>query len=537
MNTCKVRDQSLLICALLGLVGATSCTSLKSASDLLSGREGDAEDAPAADASTEDDQVSDAGEPEADAGDTEASDASGSKAPVDAASAEAETRGADAGSVDASDAASIARCSGTKKPQIPVTDDINTSTTWSCEFEYVLQQIVRVNDGAVLTVEAGTVIRGVQGKAPPNYVEPGALVVRRGGKIHAVGTATRPIVFTSNAEPGFKAPGQWGGLVLLGNARINQGTAAIEGIPSGAEYGGSDDDDSSGILRYVRIDYAGFTLSTGKEINGFTLGGVGRGTVIDHVQVRRASDDCFEFFGGSVDAKYLVCQGNEDDGFDFDFGYRGRLQFLIHQQDGAYLNLDDAMNGIEADNESQALGTPGTPRTEPTIYNMTLCGPGAVTPASARPVKDRFGMLWRRNAKGHVRNSIVLGFEAGLDIRDAQTSVDIQATAFFGNTWGQGGTGNIAYAEDPALSEGPKANDDSGFDEIAAYTPGNLTTDPGLIECFSLTAPNFAPGLALTVPALQPPDDGFFFNARYLGAVKDASDTWWQEPWLVWDAK
>jgi hypothetical protein len=435
------------------------------------------------------------------------------------------------------DAAVSSRCAAAKKDQIPVSDDINTSTTWSCEFDYVLQQIVRVNDGATLTIEAGTTIKAVQGRAPPNYVEPGTLIVRRGGKIQALGTETRPIVFTSNAEPGFKSPGQWGGLILLGNATINQGTAAVEGIPAGAEYGGTDDGDSSGSLRFVRIEYAGFTLSTGKEINGLTLGGVGRGTAIDHVQVRRASDDCFEFFGGVVDAKYLACQGNEDDGFDFDFGYRGRLQFLIHQQEGSYANLDDAMNGIEADNESQALGRPNLPRTEPTIYNMTLCGPGASAPTGMRGIKERFGMVWRRNARGHVHNALVLGFEAGLDIRDAQTAVEISSTVFFRNTWGADGSGNVAYAEDAAISEGPRADDDDNFDELATYTPSNLTADPAIIDCFSKDAPNFAPGLALTAAALQPPQDGFFLGVRYLGAVKDASDTWWQAPWLVWSAE
>ncbi len=429
------------------------------------------------------------------------------------------------------------RCAATRKSQILVSDDINTSTTWSCEFDYVLQQIVRVNDGATLTIEAGTTVRAVQGRTPPNYVEPGALIVLRGGKIDAVGTASQPIVFTSNAEPGFKAPGQWGGVILLGNATVNQGTAAVEGIPSGAEYGGTNDGDSSGTLRFVRIEYGGFSLSTGKEINGLTLAGVGRGTTIDHVQVRRVSDDCFEFFGGVVDAKYLTCQSSEDDGFDFDFGYRGRLQFLIHQQDGSFANVDDAMNGIEADNESQALGTPSLPRTEPTIYNLTLCGSGAPTPTGVRGIKERFGMLWRRNAKGHVHNAVVLGFEAGLDIRDAQTDVEISSTVFFRNTWGADGSGNVAYVEDPGVSTGLWANDDAAFDEVARYTPSNLTTDPGIIDCFSKGAPNFAPGLALTSPASQPPQDGFFLGVRYLGAVRDASDTWWQEPWLVWSAE
>lgn len=515
---------------LLSAASAGACTNLKSSDDVVRVVEDGGSEEEELDAGGEqpepDAEEMDADEPEApdaDAPDTDSFDA--------APDADARTIVPDG----QADSATPDRCSATKKAQIEVSDDINTSTTWSCEFDYLLQNIVRVNDGATLTIEAGTTVKAVQGKAPPNYIEPGALIVRRGGKLQAVGSATRPIVFTSTAEPGYKAPGQWGGLILLGSATVNQGVASIEGIPSGGEYGGTDDSDSSGILRYVRIEYAGFTLSTGKEINGLTLGGVGRGTVIDHVQVRRASDDCFEFFGGTVDAKYLACQGNEDDGFDFDFGYRGRLQFLIHQEDGSYANLDDAMNGIESDNEGQALPTPSMPRTEPTIYNMTLCGPNAAAPSVGK-VKDRFGMLWRRNSKGHVHNALVLGFETGVDIRDTATSVEIGSTVFFGNTWGTD-SGNIAYPEDPSIAEGNRANDDNGFDEIASYTVDNLTTDPGLIDCFSRDTPNFAPGLALTASAIQPPNDGFFLGVRYLGAVRDGADGWWQEPWLVWSAK
>jgi hypothetical protein len=427
-------------------------------------------------------------------------------------------------------------CDRSDKPQIEVTDDINVTTTWGCQFDYVLKQIVRVNEGATLRIEAGTTIKGVPGQAPPDFVEPGTLIVARGAKIEALGTPTRPIVFTSTAQPGFQRPGQWGGLVLLGNAFVNQGTPGVEGVPSGGEYGGTDDSDSSGALRYLRIEYAGFTLSTGKEINGLTLAGVGRGTEIDHVQVRRVADDCFEFFGGNVDAKYLACQGAEDDGFDFDFGYHGRLQFLILQQEGSHPNLDDAMNGIEADNESQALAVPSKPRTEPVIFNMTLCGQGKATPTEGGDLKDRFGMLWRRGARGRVVNSVILGFEAGLDIRDPLTSVQIEASAFFANAWGTPRSGNIAYPEE-AGGTGVLADDDGGFNELVAYAAGNREVDPGVIDCFAPNAPSFAPGQVLTLNAVQPPDDGFFLPVKYLGAVRDADDGWWREAWMVWSGQ
>jgi hypothetical protein len=427
-------------------------------------------------------------------------------------------------------------CDNMDKPEIEVTDDINTDTTWSCQFDYVLKQIVRVNAGATLGIEAGTTIRAAQGRAPPDYAEPGTLIIARGAKIAAVGSAARPIVFTSTAQPGLRVPGQWGGLILLGKASVNQASATVEGVPTGGEYGGSDDLDSSGTLRYVRIEYAGFALSTGKEINGLTLAGVGRGTVIDHIQVRRVSDDCFEFFGGTVDARYLACQGARDDGFDFDMGYRGRLQFLILQQDGSYSNLDDEMNGIEADNESQVLANPSKPRTEPVIFNMTLCGQGSARPTQDANGKERYGMLWRRGAKGQVRNSLILGFEAGVDIQDPLTSVQIEASAFFENTWGTLRVGNIGYPEQ-AGGQRQLADDDSGFSETGEYGRDNRDADPRVIDCFTPNAPNFAPSQTLTQYAAQPPDDGFFLPVKYAGAVRDAADTWWNEAWTVWSAQ
>ena len=138
-----------------------------------------------------------------------------------------------------------------------------------------------------------------------------------------------------------KRAGDWGGVVILGNAPVNYpgGKGNIEGIlttASGTQYGGADPEDNSGVLRYIRIEYAGVVLSPDNEVNGLTFGGVGRGTKVDHIQVRQALDDCFEFFGGTVDAHHLICQYNQDDGFDTDNGYSGRLQFLVLQQDPAH---------------------------------------------------------------------------------------------------------------------------------------------------------------------------------------------------------
>src|SRR5262249_41290736 len=159
----------------------------------------------------------------------------------------------------------------------------------------------------------------------------------------------------------------------------NQGARTVEGVGGvGTEiaYGGNNDEDSSGALKFVRIEYAGFKLSDNNEINGLTLAGVGRGTTLDYIQVRMVLDDCFEFFGGTVNASHLACQYPQDDGLDWDFGYRGKIQFAIVQQDP---NTYDDMNGIEADNGANSTEWKKLPASNPTVFNVTLCGPGKPT--------------------------------------------------------------------------------------------------------------------------------------------------------------
>jgi hypothetical protein len=357
----------------------------------------------------------------------------------------------------------------------------------------------------------------------------------------AEGTAEEPIVFTSQAPEGQKRAGDWGGLVILGRAPVNipGGKGNIEGIlktVSGTEYGGDDPNDDSGVLKYVRIEYAGVVLSQDNEVNGVTFGGVGAGTTVDYVQVRMALDDCFEFFGGTVNAKHLVCQWNQDDGFDFDNGFSGKLQYLVLQQDPTHVGED---NGFECDND--ANGSTNLPLTNPQVYNVTLCGKDADVD------NQQFGLLVRRNARGTFANMVVSGFESSLDIRDAtgvallnpvagQPQLDLKSTLFFGAK-GPGVVEDVAYPENGAAA--PNMDNDDGVDEVAwvkGATRNNLPkTDPG-INCFDPSAPSFGPATSLTTGATPPPDDGFFdASATYLGAFKDASDTWATTgKWVVW---
>jgi hypothetical protein len=208
---------------------------------------------------------------------------------------------------------------------------------------YKLNGPVYVDSLATINIQAGTFIKGLD-KTHTTSGFPSYLVIRRGGKINATGTAAAPIVFTSEYAAGARAEGDWGGVVLLGRSLVNNINPKIEGIPAeqipaalagrdAIGYGGSIENDNSGILSYVRIEFAGEVITEGNELNGLTLGAVGSGTTLDHVQVSYGADDAFEFFGGSVNATNLISYLNDDDDFDFDQGYQGSIQFAVGQKD------------------------------------------------------------------------------------------------------------------------------------------------------------------------------------------------------------
>lgn len=424
----------------------------------------------------------------------------------------------DAGVSDAAAMPVSANCLAANKPLVTIEGEITTSATLSCDRDYLLVGTVFVTPGVVLTIQKGTIVRG-------DKASTGTLVVQPGGKLLAVGTADEPIVFTSAVPESARQPGDWGGVILLGRAPVNGAAGAprpqIEGLLKGGEFGGADPSDGSGALKYVRIEYSGSKLGPNNEINGLTLGGVGSGTVLDFIQVRATTDDCFEFFGGTVSAKHLVCQNNGDDGFDWDNGYQGRLQFLFLQQDP---EVADETNGFEGDNDP--TGSLNEPRSNPTVFNATLCG------KNLELDKQQYGMLLRRSTLGTFRNLIVSGFEAGLDLRDATTEVEITHSIFHGNL-----LENLAYAEVPGGS-GVLADDDGGLDEQAYLlkdTRKNIMMDPALVDCFDGNAPRPYPGAALVQNAATPPEDGFFDpQAAFVGAFRDANDGWARGNWIRW---
>jgi hypothetical protein len=292
----------------------------------------------------------------------------------------------------------------TVKDIVEVTGSITANTTWTESKKYLLKGFVYVEAGATLTIEPGTIIKGDKDTKA-------SLIVKPGAKLIAEGTSQKPIVFTSNQPKGTRGYGDWGGLILLGNATVNKAPATVEG-ENQSTFGGTNDADNSGVLKYVRIEFAGIAFETDKEINGLTLGGVGSGTTIDYVQVSYSGDDAYEWFGGTVNAKHLISYRTLDDDFDTDNGYNGKVQFGLSLRDP---NIADqcscsSSNGFESDNDGS--GTNATPQTNANFANISIfLAPGAVN------AKYNDGALIRRNSALSIYNTVIVGAypKAGLE--------------------------------------------------------------------------------------------------------------------------
>lgn len=319
-------------------------------------------------------------------------------------------------------------------PTVEITADITASTTWTADKVYILKGFIHVANGATLTIQAGTKIVG-------DFNTVGSsLFVLRGAKINAQGTAAQPIVFTSSRADGQRQAGDWGGLILIGNGVINRADPIIlEGTGTGAsnpalDYaGGNDNSDNSGVLRYVRVEFAGYATATDAELNSFTFAAIGSGTQLEYLQSLNGLDDSYEFFGGAADGKYLVSYNAGDDHFDMSEGYVGRLQYLIAYQTRTVVprpaagNISTDPQGIENDGCNGANCTNGQnsqPFTVPMVANATLIGP----PASVTNSAGNIGMMLRRGTAGVYVNLVVSRWgRAGVSLRD-QTTLD-QITA------------------------------------------------------------------------------------------------------------
>ncbi|MBV5282016.1 MAG: hypothetical protein JZU53_06210 [Paludibacter sp.] len=304
--------------------------------------------------------------------------------------------------------------------EVIIKADITGTRSLVKDSTYVLQG--QINVSGTINIAAGTVIKG-------DKVTKGCLIIVPGGKINAVGTASSPIVFTSALAPGLRSAGDWGGLVIVGKAPVNQTTAVVEGLSREVAYGTSafatrDVADNSGTLKYVRIEFAGISLQPDKEINGLTMCAVGSGTTIDHVQVSYCGDDSFEWFGGNVNAKYLIAYLGLDDEFDTDYGYQGRVQFALGVRNPRVGDVSTS-NGFESDNDG--TGTTAAPQTAPVFSNVTLIGPWKTKDDKNVSALFGAGMHIRRNSSLSAFNSVFAGWNTGL-LLDA-TSTYANATA------------------------------------------------------------------------------------------------------------
>ena len=416
---------------------------------------------------------------------------------------------------------------------------ITSNVTLSNTKIYGLRGFVHVVEPAVLTIQPGTIIVG------DTVGKNSAMIINRGAKLIANGTPQLPIVFTSSAPPGQRRAGDWGGLLIYGKARINNpgGEAAQEGGVADQNdktkwyYGGTDDNDNSGSLKYVRVEFGGIALQPNQELNGITMGGVGRGTTFERIQVSYANDDAFEWFGGSMDGKYLISTAALDDDFDTDNGFSGRIQFGIVQRFKTRADVSTSQ-AFEADNDATA--TYNAPLSSSIFSNITAIGP--VNDTSITP-NSRFGAgaQIRRNSRLAIYNSVFVGWPRGIEIAQVPTmnaanvdSVHVRNTAWYGvkGTWM-----NLAGGTAPAgmdvnwISKAPYSNSvergniaaamiENAFSEDATFNPALKTGSP------LLTGATFTKNGVVSI------DDAFFTKVDYRGAMNTER---WDLPWANYD--
>lgn len=418
--------------------------------------------------------------------------------------------------------------------EIVVTEGPNGTGTvkWTANNTYILDGFVFVNSGQTLTIEPGTVIKGKPGEGE----NASALIVARGGKIMAEGTAEKPIIFTAlqddvsrTDDMPLDATGLWGGVIILGDATINKsgGQGAIEGIPAEEQrgvYGGNNDTDNSGIFKYVSIRHAGTLIGAGNEINGLTMGGVGSGTIIEYVEVYGNQDDGFEWFGGTVNTKYLVSAFNNDDQFDYDQGWRGNNQFWF----GIYR---EGAGGTGGEFDGGSNPDDAEPFSIPTISNATIIGGKTKAGQNAVMLVD--------NAGGKIQNSIFADFKGGIVVEDL-------ADANIGDSRQRLETGDLYFKNNIFINVA-----DNTFEGIAAVAANqgyllehlrasannnSVTAGPvlGNISRQNNKALNpLAASGSIALSGALTLNNSFFTNVDYVGAFDSSNN--WMKGWTYLD--
>jgi hypothetical protein len=436
------------------------------------------------------------------------------------------------------------------KQTVVLSGEITANTDLDAKNDYLLKGKVYVKNNAVLTIPQGVTVNV---EASGSVDTKAALIVTSGSKLNINGTADQPVVFTSAAQS--KAAGDWIGIIVLGKASTN-GTAGklnVSGLPVTAdtEFGGTTDNDNSGSIKYLRVEYAGGLNPAMEEewaldaASGLSLDGVGSGTVLENVMVKESNDDGFQFVGGTVSGKYLVGYNNGDDNFDFDRGYRGNLQFLISYRD-VPSTVAIRANGMESLNDMGA--TDAMPYTRPVISNMTIIGPSADQPATDQSQ----GIYIRRNTRFNVQNSIIAGYSDGGLMLCPKTkpilvnnlgsifkfnlvNSDDPAKAFM---YDNGPTG-VIIIPDPAVAAWAIQSEISTIEKpsLNRNVILNQIADLKVKTVYGTTGPDLTPvdgSAALSGANFDDADFATFSKVTYRGAV-GPSDTWaTASAWLDW---
>lgn len=437
-----------------------------------------------------------------------------------------------------------------------ISGDIASNTTWYADTAYTLAGFIHVTAGATLTIQPGTIIKGN---------EQSALFILRGGKILAVGRADAPIVLTSSKPVGQRRAGDWGGLIIIGNATTNKtganpqvegtgtdGTAVVSGKNYVLTYGGGNNDaDDSGELRYVRVEFAGFAPLANQELNSFTFAAVGSGTRLSFLQAVYGLDDAFEWFGGTVNATNLVSYETGDDHFDMSEGYRGRLQFLIGMQSGTLninplpgQNVASDPQGIEndgCDGAGCSNGFDSNPFNTPVVANFTLIGTGNINAGSG--TAGGIGVLLRRGTGGFYVNGVVARWpRAAMSIRDQSTYNRGGAVAQPDLATADLALRNVALLDSPTTFEtgtGRFSFDLTGnaLTSVAAGTGAVFTafpasvTDATPVGAFDWTPPAgsgiASGGLNAFSGKLQAASGSLVAGTTYMGAAAPGGAKWW----------
>ena len=425
---------------------------------------------------------------------------------------------------------------------------------------YLLKGWCYITDGTTVTIEPGTVIRGDKDTKA-------ALIVERGGKLIAKGTKSEPIVMTSEMKKGFRKPGDWGGLIICGKANTNQGEQQIEGGPR-TKHGGTNDNDNSGELEYIRVEFAGYPFKTDQEINGITFGSVGKGTKVNHLQVSYSNDDSFEWFGGTVDCSHLIAYHGWDDDFDTDNGFSGNVQYCLSIRNPKLADQSQS-NGFESDNDAD--GDTKEPRTKAKFSNVTFVGPIGQDAAFAN-TKDyinggdyfpnngsslglyQAAMQIRRNSNLSCYNSLAVGFPIGLILDNEKGDTQGSATngtlelkkLWFAGMDILGSDANKLYKDklvtgyetidgkkSPVIDENKESFSSTFFKKAENRNEVKALADLKLTKASSTKlSANYLP--SSDSPLINGGDNSLPGGAAYIGAFSGPNDNW-MEGWTNFD--